>query len=366
MREPRFEPTESIGRAPRGASTLRRAAGGRDVALWRPMPTLTVLECVRDPAGTWDLPAARLAATAARFPELHFVSATSAAHASEVLPDADVVLGFCVRPDNFARATRLRWVHVTSAGVGGALFPALVDSPVVVTNARGLHATSMSEQAFGMMLALERRLHAAHAAQREHRWAQAQMTGGSPGLGQLAGRTLGLVGFGEVGRAIARLARAFGMHVLAVRRHPQQPADPAHEQWGPERLTELLARADWLALVPPLTPATERLLDAAALARLKPGARLLNLGRGGLVDEPALIEALRSGALAGAALDVFAVEPLPPDSPLWDLPEVILTPHTAGHGPDYWERAMAQFEDNLTRFLAGAPLRNVVDKRAGY
>ena len=330
------------------------------------MSPLTVLESVRDPAGIWNLPAERLAETASRFPDVRFIRAESREQADEALPSADVVLGFCVRPGNLASAGRLRWVHATAAGVGGMLFPAFVESDVLLTNARGLHATSMGEQALGLMLALERRLHRARDAQRERRWVQAELAADTPPMGELAGRTLGLVGFGEVGRAIARRARAFEMEVLAIRRRPGHPPEPAHAQWPPERLPELLARADWLVLVPPLTKETDRLLDAAAFARMKPGARLLNLGRGGLVEEEALIAALRSGALAGAALDVFAEEPLPASSPLWDMPEVLITPHSAGHGPRYWERALAQFERNLRRFQTGEPLENRVDKRAGY
>lgn len=330
------------------------------------MSPLTVLESVRDPAGIWNLPAGLLAQTAARFPEVRFVRAASAEHADAVIVEADIVLGFAVRAGNLARAQRLRWVHLTAAGVGGQLFPAFVDSPVVLTNARGLHATSMSEHALGMMLTLERRLHRARDAQRERHWAQGTLVEELPAIGELAGRTLGLVGFGEVGRAIAHRARAFDMEVIAVRRNPQSPAAPAHTQWGPERLPELLARADWLALVPPLTAETRGLMDAAAFSRMKPSARLLNLGRGGLVDEAALLDALRAGSLAGAALDVAVEEPLPASSPLWDMPEVLITPHLAGQGPRYWERALVQFEGNLQRYIAGEPLMNTVDKRAGY
>jgi len=330
------------------------------------MERVTVLESVRDASGVWDLPAGLLAESAARFPDVRFVRAESAEHASQVLPEADIVLGWAARESAWDAARRLRWVHLTSAGVGGQLYPAFVESDVVLTNARGLHAVSMSEHALGLMLALERRLHIARDAQRERRWVQDALVTGTPEIGELSGRTLGLVGLGEVGRAIARRARAFDMRVIAVRRHPQQPADPAHEQWEPGRLPELLERADWLVLVPPLTPATRGLLDRAAFARLKPGARLVNLGRGALIDEPAMIDALLSGRLAGAALDVCALEPLPATSRLWELPEVLITPHVAGQAPRYFERAMAQFEGNLRRFLAGEPLVNVVDKRAGY
>lgn len=330
------------------------------------MNGLRVLEWVRDPSGVWNMPAEAVAALAREFPGVRFDRPETREAAEALLPEADVVLGYLVRPHNFARATRLRWIHSTAAGVGSLLFPELVASEVVLTNARGVHARSMAEHVLGVMLAFTRRLHVSRDHQREGRWTQAELWRGEPGFDQLAGATLGLVGFGAIGSAVAAAARAFDMHVIAVRRHPAADPAPAHEQWGPERLDELCERADWLVLAAPHTPATDRLLDAARLARLRPGARLVNIARGALVDEPALVAALRAGRLAGAALDVTAEEPLPADSPLWTLPEVILTPHTSGAGPRFWERVTAQFADHLRAFLAGAPLPNVVDKRSGY
>jgi len=174
------------------------------------------------------------------------------------------------------------------------------------------------------------------------------------------------VGLGAIGTAIAERARALGLRVIAVRRHPPADPAPAHEQWPASRLHDLLPVVDWLVIVAPHTPETQGLIGRDELARLRPSARLMNLARGALVDERALIAALRAGRLAGAALDVFEDEPLPRSSPLWDLPEVIVTPHTSGLGPRYWERVVEQFTANLRRFLAGEPLTNVVDKRAGY
>jgi phosphoglycerate dehydrogenase-like enzyme len=286
--------------------------------------------------------------------------------ADALLPEADVVLGFAVRPANFARASRLKWIHSTAASVTGVLFPELVASRVIVTNARGLHAEAMAEHALAMMLAFARKLHHARDAQHAHEWTQAQLWEEPPAIGSLVGATLGLVGLGAIGSAIAVRARALGMRVLAVRRHPAADPAPADEQWPVSRLRELLPRLDWLVLVAPHTPETERMIGREELALLRPGARFMNLARGALVDEAALVDALRERRIAGAALDVFAEEPLPRTSPLWDLPEVILTPHTSGLGPRYWERAMGQFTANLKRFLAGEPLENVVDKRAGY
>lgn len=330
------------------------------------MARTRVLEYVRDPDGVWNLPATALGTLIATFPDVEFVSPPSRADADAQLADVDVVLGFAVRRENFARARRLRWIHSTAASVTGVLFPELVESEVVVTNARGLHAVSMAEHALAMMLAFARQLHLSRDAQHERRWSQSEQWSNAPGFGQLDGATLGLVGVGAVGGALARRARGLGMHVIAVRRRAQSPAPDVDEVWGPERLHALLERSDFVVIAAPLTPATRGLIDAAALARMKPGALLVNLGRGALVDEPALLEALRSGRLAGAALDVFAEEPLPADSPWWSLPQVLATPHVSGVGPAYWERSVEMFSANLRAFVSDAPLFNVVNKREGY
>ena len=330
------------------------------------MSALRVLEYVRYDDGVWNLPPTLLEALAERYPQVHFDIPGSRAEADALLPEADVVLGFAVRPDNFAMARRLRWIHATAAGVRGVLFPALIDSEVVVTNARGLHARSMAEHAIGVMLAFVRKLHWSRDAQRARRWDAVPQEKEAPAFGQLAGATLGLVGFGHVGSGIAELARALGMRVIAIRRHPATSPEPAHEQWGTERLHDLLAQSDWVVLCTPATSETQGLIGASELACMPPHARLINLGRGALVDEPALIEALAAGRIAGASLDVFAEEPLCAASPLWDMREVILTPHVSGFGPRYWERALEQFETNLRLHLSGEPLVNVVDKQAGY
>ncbi len=327
---------------------------------------ITLIEFVRDPEGVWTLPPALVAALARRFPAVRVVSPADRDEAERLLPDAEIVLGGLVDAENFARAGRLRWIHVPAAGVGSRLFPALVESDVVITNARGLHAVAMAEHALGLMLTFVRKLHLARDLQHARRWGQVPLWTEPPAFARLAGGTLGLVGLGAVGSALAVRAAALGMHVVAVRPHPCADPAPAHEQWGLDRLDDLLARADWLVLVAPRTAASTGMITAARLARLKPGAVLVNLGRGALVDEPALIAALRDGRLAGAALDVVSEEPLPADSPLWGMPNVVLTPHVGGLAPGHWEGALEQFADNLECYLGGEPLRNVVDKRAGY
>lgn len=332
----------------------------------RAVAPLRVIEFVRWHDGVWNLPRVHLDALAAEFPSVRFDSPSDRAEADRLLSEAEIVLGWAVRRENFASAARLRWIQLTAAGVGSQLFPELVESPVVVTNARGIHAVSMAEHALGVMLAFARKLHLARDAQARREWAQEEQWSGLPPFGQLAGGTLGLLGFGAVGRALAERARALGMRVLAVRRHPAQDPAPADAQWGPERLPELLDHADWLVLAAPLTPATRGVIGGAELARLPPHAILVNLGRGPLVDERALVEALTAGRIAGAALDVFEQEPLPRDSPLWGMPQVIVTPHVSGFGPRFWERTCELFARNLRHWLAGEPLENVVDKRAGY
>lgn len=327
---------------------------------------VTVIEFVRDDEGVWTLPRPLVETLVRRFPAVRFEFPPDRGAAARLLPEAEVVLGGLVDADNFVRARRLRWIHVPAAGVGSALFPALVDSDVVVTNARGLHAVAMAEHALGLLLAFARKLHLARDLQRERRWGQVALWTGPPSFGQLAGGTLGLVGLGAVGSALAERAAALGLRVIAVRPHPRPDPAPAHEQWGLERLDDLLARADWVVLVAPHTAESRGMIGVAQLARMRRDAVLVNLGRGALVDEPALVAALREGRIAGAALDVVRGEPLEAASPLWALPNVILTPHVGGLGPGHWEGAVEQFAENLGRYLAGEPLRNVVDKRAGY
>lgn len=330
------------------------------------MPALTVLEYVRDPDGVWTLPPALLEDLRRRFPDVAFVSPEDRAAADAALPDAEIVLGYAVRPHNFAAAKRLRWIQITSAGVGSVVFPALAESDVVLTNGSGLFSDAMAEHGLGMMLAFARRLHHARDLQRERRWGQTWLRDGAPGFATLEGATLGIVGFGSIGAALARRARGFGMRVIGLRRTPRTPPDPADAQWPLERLDELIGESDWLALAAPLTDATRGMIGAGEIARMRPHAVLINLGRGGLVDEDALIAALAGGRIGGAALDVFREEPLPESSPFWAMPDVIVTPHVSGIGPRLWERAMALFARNLTAFREGRPLENVVDKRAGY
>ena len=342
------------------------ARPGRPVAPCPAVRDIHVLEYIRHPETVWCLPGAYVDGLRGEFPGVTFSAPADQAEADRLIPGADVVLGWAVTRGNFASASKLKWVQITAAGVGDLLFPQLVESPVVVTNGRGLHAIAMAEHTLGVILSFARKLHLARDAQAARRWDQPRLWGAVPGIGELAGGTLGLVGLGSVGKAIAERARVLGLRVIALRRHPDREPAPVDEQWGPGELPRLIEQSDWLVLAAPLTRETRGLIGARELERARPGAVLINLGRGALVDESALVAALQSGRIAGAALDVFEREPLPSESPLWDMPQVIVTPHISGLGPRYWERAIDLFRGNLCRFLSGEPLTNVVDKREGY
>jgi phosphoglycerate dehydrogenase-like enzyme len=247
----------------------------------------------------------------------------------------------------------LRWVHVHSAGADRPVYLALHARGVQVTTSSGTNATVVAQTALAGVLALARRFPELMAAQRERRWAPL-IGSGLPR--DLAGQTAVIVGWGAIGRQIGAWLGMLGLHVVAVRR-ARGPADGgAAECVACDDLPEVLPRADWLVLACPLTERTRHLVDGAALARLPAGAHLVNVARGEVLDEPAVVEALRSGRLAGAYLDVFAHEPLPPDSPLWHLPHVIATPHSAGFSGGNAARVDALFLDNLARWCAGQPL----------
>jgi phosphoglycerate dehydrogenase-like enzyme len=249
------------------------------------------------------------------------------------------------------QATALRWLHTFSAGVDHPVFRSLLARGVRLTTSSGASASAVAQMAILFMLALARDRPARLAAQRARRWAPARDE-------DLEGKVAAVVGLGPIGLEIARLASALDMRVIAVRRRPM--GDEPCETWPIARLGELLALADYVVLALPLTPDTRQIIDARALARMRPSARLVNVGRGELIDETALAAALREGRVAGAALDVFEQEPLPETSPLWNAPGVIVTPHIAASTPATHHHAAELFVENLGRWVRGAPLRNEV------
>lgn len=256
-------------------------------------------------------------------------------------------------------APAVHWLHTPSAGVDHLVTAQVLERDITLTNSAGVHAIPIAEFVLAMMLSRTKALPGYAAAQAERRWDRELQPQ------ELFERTLLILGIGGIGQAIAERAAAFGMRIYGSRRHPR-PMPGVERVVGMDGWRALLPEADYLVLAAPLTEETRGMIDAAALAALKPTAYLINIARGGLIDEPALLAALGAGQIAGAALDTFEQEPLPPESPLWDAPNVLITPHATAGSPRMRERQIDLFLENLRRFLNGEPLLNVVDKSAGY
>lgn len=300
-------------------------------------------------------------APAAKLADLRYAPDADALAA--MIGDADILFVWGPRRSwlepLWPRAERLRWIQSASDGLDGLLFEGLVASDVVVTNQRGIFDDAIAEWTIGAMLSFVAGLRTSILDGAAGRWDDDRRRE------RLAGQHLVVVGPGPIGRATARRARALGMTVSAVGRSARTD-DMLGDVAGPSELHARLREADHVLDALPLTPATRHLFDAAAFAAMRPTTRFYNVGRGGTVDEDALVEALRSGTLAGAALDVYEREPLPPESPLWSMPNIIVSPHICGD-VDGWEREVVEvFVDNLRRFVAGKPLRNLVDTDAGF
>lgn len=320
--------------------------------------------------------AARLDRLAEVAPSVAFVNAGSEAEAVREIPDADAVFGK-LTPPMLAAAGRLRWVQSFTASLEHYIFPALVEHPCVVTNMRGLFSDVIADQVMGYILCFARNLHTYIRNQSERKWApvggEAARVSFAAGPGEvnpidrahshLGGQTVGVVGLGGIGSEVARRANGFGMRIVAV--DPRRTDPPPEVEWlrPPLELPALLAESDYVVIAAPHTPATARMFGGEQFRQMKPTGYLVNVGRGAIVDLAALTEALRAGTIAGAALDVFEVEPLPADHPLWEFPNVILTPHVAGYSPRIAERHLGVLVENVRRFAAGTPLLNVVDKR---
>lgn len=275
--------------------------------------------------------------------------------------DAEVVLGLIPR-EAFLAARKLRWVQTLASGVDEIGYPELLQSDIILTSEKGLVGDQLADHAFGLLLALTRGI---ATVVRLRGWVQ-DRPAHRRNLWVLAGRTMGVIGLGGTGVAVARRADGFGMRVLALDAEdvPQPPYVEA--LWKPDRLYDLLAQSDVVAVCCPLTPRTEGLLDREAFRHIKRGAILVNVTRGPIVDEEALVEALRGGVLTGAGLDVTPREPLPPDSPLWQMDNVIIASHTAGASPHRSEKVLARFCENLRRWRTGQPMEGLIDKQKGY
>jgi phosphoglycerate dehydrogenase-like enzyme len=302
----------------------------------------------------------------ADFPQLEVVQLPNYDRVSEEIVDADLAIAWSLRGEQVAAAKKLRWIHSTAAAVHSLMTRELQASNITVTNARAVHGPVVAEHAMSLVFAMAKRLPEAAKFQAHRHWAQQEICENIPRPRELKDATMVIVGFGSIGTSLAKLARALGMRVVGVREHPEKGSESADAMYGFADLNDALGEADFVVLATPVTERTRHLMRAESLERLKPNAYLINVGRGVLIDEEALVHALRANRLAGAALDVTTEEPLPPASPLWTMENLFITPHIGGFAEKMWERHYAAYSENLRRYLAGEPLMWTVDKTAGY
>jgi phosphoglycerate dehydrogenase-like enzyme len=314
----------------------------------------------------WRAPGEFAEAIRRRWPQIKVNHLPDYSHLDEALPGTDILVGFSIRPDQFALARRLKWIHATAAGVGQLMFPELRGAGIVLTNARGVHSIPMAEHILGTIIALARRFPDSLRYQMQGRWAQQELWDAPMPMRELNGQVLLIVGFGSIGRELARRIQPLGMRIWGVTRSGTGDAQLAERILPATELAKALPQADFVLLAAPETPESRRMIGEPELARMKPSAYLINVARGTMIDEPALIDALRRRAIAGAALDVTEKEPLPPESPLWKLDNVFLTPHVSAVSEHLWERQADLLLENLERWFSGRELLNQVDLERGY
>ena len=314
--------------------------------------------------GNWTGLEQALPGIQSRYPEIEFVHCPSREDTAQWIGDVDIYLGWLDRAA-FLAAKKLKWIQSPSTGVNHYLaIPELVESDVLLTSASGTHGPGLAESALGMIFAFTRRIRDAGFAQQDHQWAIRQIR---PKLVELTGSTMGIIGFGNMGRSLAERAHAFGVRILATDYFPTDKPDYVEELWPRDRLDDVLRQSDYVVVTVPFTPETDGLIGAEQMALMKPTAMLIGMSRGGIIDQGALADALRSNRLAAAALDVCKPEPLPADSELWDLENLLIAPHIAGGSQFEQKRVLGIFDENLGRYLKGdLPLRNQVDKQLGF
>jgi phosphoglycerate dehydrogenase-like enzyme len=318
-----------------------------DFEMWRPPP--------------WFIEKLR-----ADFPQVEVCNSRTKRDDEQALRDADVMIGWSLPPERLSAAKNLRWIYSITAAVDQFLYPEIVSSEIALTNAGRVHGPVVAEHAIAMLLALTKRLPSAVRYQQRRKWAMEAIWKEQPRPREVRGATVLVMGLGSIGAEVASMAAALKMHVIGVREHSERGMAAAHEVIGYAALDGVLSRADFVVLAAPLTERTRHLIDARRLALFKPTAFLINVSRGALVDEAALVKTLRNCRIAGAALDVFEEEPLSRWSPLWKMPQVLITPHTAFLTENVWQRHYDVFAANLKRFIGGQPLEDVIDKKRGY
>lgn len=321
---------------------------------------------VHHPFDQWNAPDWFPKRLQQNFPQVSVVNLPDYKRVDEEIVDAEIAIAWSIRPEQIATAEKLRWIHSPAAAVHQLMFPELVSSDILLTNAREVHGPVVAEHVIALIFALAKKIPGSVRLQEKHIWGQQILWDETPRVREVAGATVGLIGLGSIGRAVAKSANALGMKVIAVREHPEKGSEVADAVYGPSHIDDVFRQADYMVLAAPVTDSTKAIANAQRLALMKPEACLINVGRGPLVDEPALALALAEKKIGGAALDVFPKEPLPADSPLWDVPNLLITPHTAALTDKLWERHYALFSENLRRYLDDEPLLAVVDKRKGY
>jgi len=314
----------------------------------------------------WDAPAWFAERLRSEFPGLEVVQLSDYKNLDREIVDAEIAFCRELKPGQVLAAKKLKWIYSPAAAVHALMIPEIIHSDIQIVNATPVHGPVVAEHALAMILAIGRRIDLGVKAQTQHRWMQEEIWVSKPGPRDIAGSTLLVVGLGQIGGPLVRHAKALGMRVLAVREHPERGAEGADAVYATGDLIRVLPEADFVMLCAPVTPATQRAFGREQFAAMKSDAYICNVGRGALIDEPALIDALREHRIGGAALDVTTEEPLPAESPLWDLDNCMITPHTAGISPKLWERQYIYFTDNLRRYLAGQPLLGLVNKARGY
>ena len=327
---------------------------------------MRVLISIQQPVKQWQIPEEGVATLRERFPLIKFIHATTNQERAEGLTECDAAYTWILNAAELAAAPKLKWVHTSAVAVETLCLPELFARGIAVSNTRGVQALPIAEHVMAVVLSLAKQIPFVLENQRRARWAQNEFMGERlPWL--LHGRTLGLIGVGTIGSEIAKRAEAFGMRVIALRRRPAYGVIGHVERvYGKDELGEFLGQCHVIVVAAPLTAETHGLLGAAQFAQLPRGAIVVNVGRAKIIDTDALIEALQSGHLGGASLDVFPQEPLPADHPLWKTPNVILTPHTSGFRRGHWDEVVELYAENIQRWLKGEPLKYRIEPELGY
>jgi phosphoglycerate dehydrogenase-like enzyme len=327
---------------------------------------LRVLISIQQPVTQWQIPADGVDALRKRFPHIHFIHATTTDERAAGLRDADVAYTWILNGDEAAAAPKLKWVHTSAVAVETLCLLELFARGIAVSNTRGVQAVPIAEHVMAVTLALAKQIPFVIENQQQARWGQNEFSGERlPWL--LKGRTLGLIGVGTIGSEIAKRAEAFGMRVIALRRRPAYGTiGHVDRVYGREDLAEFLGQCHVVTICAPLTPETLGMMATEQFAQMPRGAVVINVGRAKIIDTEALMDALDSGHLGGASLDVFPQEPLPPEHRLWRTPNVILTPHTSGFRRGHWDEVIDLFGDNLDRWLRNEPLKFRIEPELGY